>query len=199
MENIVVSLVGVLIGALITYFFNVSVEKKNLRNKVYIEIYEQIIKNIDKTSKSAKDIKTLKISNELERQYKHPVNYADILKKMDNEVKNIFKTFQAKVNDLIDLNLYLRYHHIPLDKYKEMIDDINSKSFEIIEIIKQQQELYSSNVSTIGNIKIDNETWNIIIQNEEDLEKNINEYIEKIMMFGNSIQKDYYKDLLKIK
>lgn len=80
-----------------------------------------------------------------------------------------------------------------------MIDDINSKSFEIIEIIKQQQELYSSNVSTIGNIKIDNETWNIIIQNEEDLEKNINEYIEKIMMFGNSIQKDYYKDLLKIK
>lgn len=199
MENIVVSLVGVLIGALITYFFNVSVEKKNLRNKVYIEIYEQIIKNIDKTSKSAKDIKTLKISNELERQYKHPVNYADILKKMDNEVKNIFKTFQAKVNDLIDLNLYLRYHHNPLDKYKEMIDDINSKSFEIIEIIKQQQELYSSNVSTIGNIKIDNETWNIIIQNEEDLEKNINEYIEKIMMFGNSIQKDYYKDLLKIK
>lgn len=199
MENIVVSLVGVLIGALITYFFNVSVEKKNLRNKVYIEIYEQIIKNIDKTSKSAKDIKTLKISNELERQYKHPVNYADILEKMDNEVKNIFKTFQAKVNDLIDLNLYLRYHHIPLDKYKEMIDDINSKSFEIIEIIKQQQELYSSNVSTIGNIKIDNETWNIIIQNEEDLEKNINEYIEKIMMFGNSIQKDYYKDLLKIK
>ena len=199
MENIVVSLVGVLIGALITYFFNVSVEKKKLRNKVYIEIYEQIIKNIDKTSKSAKDIKTLKISNELERQYKHPVNYADILEKMDNEVKNIFKTFQAKVNDLIDLNLYLRYHHIPLDKYKEMIDDINSKSFEIIEIIKQQQELYSSNVSTIGNIKIDNETWNIIIQNEEDLEKNINEYIEKIMMFGNSIQKDYYKDLLKIK
>lgn len=199
MENIVVSLVGVLIGALITYFFNVSVEKKKLRNKVYIEIYEQIIKNIDKTSKSAKDIKTLKISNELERQYKHPVNYADILEKMDNEVKNIFKTFQAKVNDLIDLNLYLRYHHIPLDKYKKMIDDINSKSFEIIEIIKQQQELYSSNVSTIGNIKIDNETWNIIIQNEEDLEKNINEYIEKIMMFGNSIQKDYYKDLLKIK
>lgn len=199
MENIVVSLIGVLIGALITYFFNVSVEKKNLKNKVYIEIYEQIIKNIDKTSKSAKDIKTLKVSNELEKQYKHPVNYADILEKMDNEVKNIFKTFQAKVNDLIDLNLYLRYHHIPLDKYKEMIDDINSKSFEIIEIIKQQRKLYDSTVSTIGYIKIEDEKWNNIIQNEEDLEKNINKYIEKIMMFSNNIQKDYYKDLLKIK
>ena len=199
MENIVVSLVGVLIGALITYFFNVSVEKKNLRNKVYIEIYEQIIKNIDKTSKSAKDIKTLKISNELESQYKHPVNYADILEKIDNEVKNIFKTFQAKVNDLIDLNLYLRYHHIPLDKYKEIINDLNSKSFEIVEIIKRQQELYSPTVSTIGYIKIENETWNNIIQNEEDLEKSINEYIEKIMMFSNDIQNDYYKDLLKIK
>lgn len=199
MENIVVSLIGVLIGALITYFFNVSVEKKSLKNKVYIEIYEQIIKNIDKTSKSAKDIKTLKISNELEKQYKHPVNYADILENVDNEVKNTFKIIQVKVNDLIDLNLYLRYHHIPLDKYKEMIDDINSKSFEIIEIIKQQRKLYDSTVSTIGYIKIEDEKWNNIIQNEEDLEKNINEYIERIMMFSNNIQKDYYKDLLKIK
>lgn len=32
-----------------------------------------------------------------------------------------------------------------------------------------------------------------------DYIKNINEYIETIMMFSNNIQKDYYKDLLKIK
>ena len=199
MESIIVSFIGVLIGALITYFFNVLVEKQNLKNKVYIEIYERIIKIIDKTCKSAKDIKTLKISNELERQYKHPINYADILDKMDKEVKNIFKTFQLKVNELIDLNLYLVYHQIPLDKYKEIINDINNQSFKIIEIIKQQQKLYNSTVSSIGYIKIENETWNKLIQNEEKLENNTNEYIETIMMFSNSIQKDYYKDLLKIK
>lgn len=199
MENIMVSFIGVLIGALITYFFNVLVEKKSLKNKVYIEIYEQIIKIVDKTCKSAKDIKTLKISSELERQYKHPINYADILDKINNDVRNIFNTFRLKTNDLIDLNLYLKYHQIPLDKYKEIIDKINDKSFQIIEIIKQQKNIYDSTVSSIGYIKIENEDWNELIQNEESLEKNINEYIEIIMMFSNSIQKDYYKDLLKIK
>lgn len=199
MENIMISFIGVLIGALITYFFNVLVEKKSLKNKVYIEIYEQIIKIVDKTCKSAKDIKTLKISSELERQYKHPINYADILDKINNDVRNIFNTFRLKTNDLIDLNLYLKYHQIPLDKYKEIIDNINDKSFQIMKIIKQQKNIYDSTVSSIGYIKIENEDWNELIQNEESLEKNINEYIETIMMFSNNIQKDYYKDLLKIK
>lgn len=199
MENIMISFIGVLIGALITYFFNVLVEKKSLKNKVYIEIYEQIIKIVDKTCKSAKDIKTLKISSELERQFKHPINYADILDKINNDVRNIFNTFRLKTNDLIDLNLYLKYHQIPLDKYKEIIDNINDKSFQIMEIIKQQKNIYDSTVSSIGYIKIENEDWNELIQNEEILEKNINEYIETIMMFSNNIQKDYYKDLLKIK
>lgn len=199
MESKIVSFIGVLIGALITYFFNVLVEKKNLKNKVYIEIYEQLIKNIDKTCKSARDIKTSKISNELERQYKHPINYTDILDKMDKEVKNIFKTFQLKVNDLIDLNLYLGYHQIPLDKYKEIIKDINNKSFQIIEIVKQQEKLYSSMVSSIGYIKIEKKIWNKLIKNEEMLKNNTNEYIETLMIFSNTIQKDYYKDLLKIK
>lgn len=199
MENIVVSLVGVLIGALITYFFNVSVEKKNLRNKVYIEIYEQIIKIVDKTCKAAKDIKSLKISNELERQYKHPINYADILDEMNNNVRNIFNTFRLKTNELKDFNLYLKYHQIPLDKYKGIIDDINDKSLNIIEIIKQQKNIYDSTVSSVGYIKIENNKWNELIQNEENLEKNVNEYIETIMMFSNDIQNDYYKDLLKIK
>lgn len=199
MENIMISFIGVLIGALITYFFNVLVEKKSLKNKVYIEIYEQIIKIVDKTCKSAKDIKTLKISSELERQYKHPINYADILDKINNDVRNIFNTFRLKTNDLIDLNLYLKYHQIPLDKYKEIIDNINDKSFQIMKIIKQQKNIYDSTVSSIGYIKIENEDWDELIQNEESLEKNINEYIETIMMFSNNIQKDYYKDLLKIK
>lgn len=199
MENMMVSFIGVLIGALITYFFNVLVEKKSLKNKVYIEIYEQIIKNVDKTCKSAKDIKTLKISDELERQYKHPINYSDILDKINNDVKNIFNTFQLKMNDLIDLNLYLRYHQIPLDKYKEIIDDINDKSFQIIEVIKQQKNIYDSTVTSTGYIKIENEVWNELIENEEELEKTINQYIETIMIFSNNIQKDYYMDLLKMK
>lgn len=199
MESIMVSFIGVLIGALITYFFNVLVEKKSLKNKVYIEIYEQIIKIVDKTCKAAKDIKILKISNVLERQYKHPINYADILDEMNNNVKNIFNTFRLKTNDLIDFNLYLKYHQIPLDKYKEIIDDINDKSFNIIEIIKQQKEIYDSTVSSIGYIKIENNAWDELIQNEGNLEKNVNEYIETIMRFSNDIQKDYYKDLLKIK
>lgn len=199
MESIMVSFIGVIIGALITYFFNVLVEKKSLKNKVYIEIYEQIIKIVDKTCKAAKDIKTLKISNELERQYKHPINYTDILNKMNNNVRNIFNAFRLKTNDLIDFNLYLKYHQIPLDKYKEIIDDINDKSFNIIEIIKQQKDIYDSMVSSIGYIKIENKTWNKLIQNEENLEENVNEYLETIMQFSNDIQKDYYKDLLKIK
>ena len=199
MESIMVSFIGVLIGALITYFFNVLVEKKSLKNKVYIEIYEHIIKIADKTCKAAKDIKALKISNDLERQYKHPINYADILDEMNNNVKNIFNTFRLKTNDLIDFNLYLKYHQIPLDKYKKIIDDINDKSFNIIEIIKQQKDIYDSTVSSIGYIKIENKTWDELIQNEGNLEKNVNEYIETIMRFSNDIQKDYYKDLLKIK
>lgn len=193
------SFIGVIIGALITYFFNILIEKKSLKNKVYIEIYEQIIKIVDKTCKSAKDIKTLKISNELERQYKHPINYSDILDKINNDVKNIFNTFQLKMNDLIDLNLYLRYHQIPLDKYKEIIDDINDKSFQIIEVIKQQKNIYDSTVTSTGYIKIENEVWNELIENEEELEKTINQYIETIMIFSNNIQKDYYMDLLKMK
>ena len=199
MENMMVSFIGVLIGALITYFFNVLVEKKSLKNKVYIEIYEQIIKNVDKTCKSAKDIKTLKISDELERQYKHPINYSDILDKINNDVKNIFNTFQLKMNDLIDLNLYLRYHQIPLDKYKEIIDDINDKSFQIIEVKKKKKNIYDSTVTSTGYIKIENEVWNELIENEEELEKTINQYIETIMIFSNNIQKDYYMDLLKMK
>lgn len=118
---------------------------------------------------------------------------------MNNNVKNIFNTFRLKTNDLIDFNLYLKYHQIPLDKYKEIIDDINDKSFNIIEIIKQQKEIYDSTVSSIGYIKIENNTWDELIQNEGNLEKNVNEYIETIMRFSNDIQKDYYKDLLKIK
>ena len=54
-------------------------------------------------------------------------------------------------------------------------------------------------VSSIGYIKIENKTWNKLIQNEENLEENVNEYLETIMQFSNDIQKDYYKDLLKIK
>ncbi len=199
MESIMESFIGVIIGALITYFFNVLVEKKSLKNKVYIEIYEQIIKIVDKTCKAAKAIKTLKISNELERQYKHPINYADILDEMNNSVRNIFNTFRLKTNDLIDFNLYLKYHQIPLDKYNDIINDINDKSFIIIEIIKEQKDIYDSTVSSIGYIKIENKTWDELIQNEENLEKNVNEYLETIMRFSNDIQKDYYKDLLKIK
>lgn len=171
MENIMVSFIGVIIGALITYFFNVLVEKKSLKNKVYIEIYDKTIKIVDKTYKATKNIKTLKISNELERKYKHPINYTDILDKMNNNVKDIFNAFRLKTNDLIDFNLYLKYHPIPLDKYKGIIDNINDKSFNIIEIIKQQKDIYDSMVSSIGYIKIENKTWDKLIQNEVNLEK----------------------------
>lgn len=199
MENIVIPILGVIIGALITYFFNISVEKKTLKNKVFADMYERTMQSIDKASKSAKDIKLMKISSELETQYKHPVNYSDILDKIDYNVKNIFKNMQIKINDLIDLNLFFNYHHIPLDKYEDIIEDINNKSLAIADTIKKQQELYNSTVSTIGYIKIEENTWKLITQNEYELEKSINEYIERIVLFNGNIQKDYYKDLLKIK
>ena len=155
MMNVVPSLLGVIIGALITYFFNISVERKTLKNKVYMDIYEQTIKNIDRSSKSAKDIKSKKISVELETQYKHPSNWTNDLNKIKNNIKSIFKSYQKNINDLIDLNLFLIYHSIPLDKYKDRIKDIRDRTFKIIDIVKQQQELYNSTIKSTGYIEVD--------------------------------------------
>lgn len=199
MKETLLSLLGVIVGAIITYIFNLYAEKKSLKNKVYIEIYEQIIKNIDKTSKSSKDIKTLKISQVLEKQYKNPNNYGDVHESLDNTVKDIFKTMQIKINDLVDLNLYFNYHMIPLEEHQKDIKWIEHKSFQIIDSIKELESLYKSTVSTIGLIRIDNIVWEKIMKEENLIEKYVNEYLNKNMIFSNNIQENYYKDLLKIK
>ena len=199
MKETLLSLLGVVVGAIITYIFNLYAEKKSLKNKVYIEIYEQIIKNIDKTSKSSKDIKTLKISQVLEKQYKNPNNYGDVHESLDNTVKDIFKTMQIKTNDLVDLNLYFNYHMIPLEEHQKDIKWIEHKSFQIIDSIKELELLYKSTVSTIGLIRIDNIVWEKIMKEENLIEKYVNEYLNKNMIFSNNIQENYYKDLLKIK
>ena len=199
MKETLLSLLGVVVGAIITYIFNLYAEKKSLKNKVYIEIYEQIIKNIDKTSKSSKDIKTLKISQVLEKQYKNPNNYGDVHESLDNTVKDIFKTMQIKINDLVDLNLYFNYHMIPLEEHQKDIKWIEHKSFQIIDSIKELESLYKSTVSTIGLIRIDNIVWEKIMKEENLIEKYVNEYLNKNMIFSNNIQENYYKDLLKIK
>lgn len=199
MKETLLSLLGVIVGAIITYIFNLYAEKKSLKNKVYIEIYEQIIKNIDKTSKYSKDIKTLKISQVLEKQYKNPNNYGDVHESLDNTVKDIFKTMQIKINDLVDLNLYFNYHMIPLEEHQKDIKWIEHKSFQIIDSIKELESLYKSTVSTIGLIRIDNIVWEKIMKEENLIEKYVNEYLNKNMIFSNNIQENYYKDLLKIK
>ena len=199
MKETLLSLLGVVVGAIITYIFNLYAEKKSLKNKVYIEIYEQIIKNMDKTSKSSKDIKTLKISQVLEKQYKNPNNYGDVHESLDNTVKDIFKTMQIKTNDLVDLNLYFNYHMIPLEEHQKDIKWIEHKSFQIIDSIKELELLYKSTVSTIGLIRIDNIVWEKIMKEENLIEKYVNEYLNKNMIFSNNIQENYYKDLLKIK
>lgn len=202
MENVVVSIVGlfgVCIGALITYGFNSLTEKEKLRNSAYMHIYEQLIKNIDRTAKSAKEIKMLKISNDIERQYKHPVNYADVLEEINSSVNKKITSIRVKINDLIDFNLFLSYHKIPLKEYEELINSINRQSFKIIELIEHQQKLYNSMVSSIGYINVKNKTWTCILKNEKDIEKNTEEYIKNIVNFSDKIQSDYYSDLLKIK
>lgn len=199
MQETLSSLLGVVVGAIITYIFNVYAEKRSLKNKVYIEIYEQIIKNIDKTSKSSKDIKTLKISQLLEKQYKKPNNYGDEHERLDNSVKEIFRTMQLKINDLVDLNLYFDYHKIPLEEHRKIIEWIENKSFQIIDSIKKLESLYKSTVSTIGLIRIDNIVWEAIIKEESLIEEYVNEYLKKNMFFSNNIQENYYRDLLKIK
>ena len=199
MMNVVPSLLGVIIGALITYFFNISVERKTLKNKVYMDIYEQTIKNIDRSSKSAKDIKSKKISVELETQYKHPSNWTNDLNKIKNNIKSIFKTYQKNINDLIDLNLFLIYHSIPLDKYKDRIKDIRDRTFKIIDIVKQQQELYNSTIKSTGYIEVDDNEWKLIIQNEDKIEECIDKYLNEIVLLSSIIQEEYYTKLLRIK
>lgn len=199
MKEVILSLIGVVIGAIITYVFNIFTERKKLQNKIYIEIYEKTIKNIDKASKSAKDIKLLMLSKELERQYRKPNNYADELDKIHLNVKNNLKTIQLKINDLIDLNLHFNYHRIPLNKHGEKIDNINKKSFKIMDNTREIENLYKSTVTSIENINISDEVWDNIIQKEQLLEENINEYMKEIMLFSSDIQNEYYRDLLKIR
>ncbi len=199
MENIIGSLVGVFIGAIITYFFNVLIEKKSLKNKVYIEIYEQIIKRIDKACKSAQYIKKHKVSDKLERQYEKPTNYKEILDETNKDVRNLLATSREKADELIDFNLYLNYHHIPLSKHNQKIKDINDKGIYISQKVLQQEKLYNSIVSEIGYIKIDDIQWNEFMKNENDIEKCVDEYINQTLMFSEDIQRKYYKDLLKIR
>ena len=199
MQETLSSLLGVIVGAIITYIFNVYAEKRTLKNKVYIEIYEQIIKNIDKTSKSSKDIKNLKISQVLEKQYKKPNNYGDEHERLDNSVKEILRTMQLKINDLVDLNLYFDYHKIPLEEHQKDIEWIEHKSFQIIDSVKKLESLYKGIVSTIGLIRIEDIVWEEIIREENLIERYVNEYLKKNIIFSNNIQENYYRDLLKIK
>ena len=199
MGNIIISILGVFIGAVITYYFNMSKEKKNLKNKIYVEIYERTIQNIDKTVRSANELKQMRISSELEKQYKHPVNSADVLDRIDSRTNELFRNIQLKMNDLIEINLFFSYHTIPLDKYKELIEEIENETLEISKIIKSQKEIYNSTKTSTGYIKIENEIWEIIIENENNLEHMIDEYMDKVLFINCFIQRDYYVDLLRMK
>lgn len=194
------SFIGIAIGSVVTYIFNKILEKKKMRDNALQLIYDKMFVLINDSFKASQNILLLcKISNLLERQKNNPTNYSDLLEKIDKNVMQNLTEIQKEINIMLELNLYMGYHMIPLNEFNEQYNSLTKYVGEIKYSCDDILKIYKNMLQSTGYIKIESENWDRLLEKEKLIKDYIDECRKQIGIINLGIQKNYFKKMLNFK